>query len=316
VLKPLRSLARKTLTEAAVRLPPNARRSVLSGLADGAVAYELFQALGKAYGVRDIRVEGDYGLFEGSLADGGVLAGYAKAKHWACETNRLFVEFFSRHGSGTYIDIGAHIGLTTVPLARLAGLACKAFEPEPANFTYLSCNIARLCAHANVELFNVALCDRNGPVEFELDVNNHGDHRLHTQGTDGVFDEQKRPVITVAGSRLDDALSSQSLREPIGVKIDTQGGEGTIFMGGELLLGRADLVVFECSPYSMARTGGDIRRLTAFLARSFVEGSVVAGDSDEAPDWTPIDQVVEQLRASFRSPEDHPFDYYEVYVRK
>lgn len=318
ILKPLRSLARRTLTEAAIKLPPKARRSVLDGLAEGAdaYAYELFQALGKSFGVRDIRVEGEYGLFEGALADGGVLAGYAKAKHWASETNRLFVDFFGRHGRGTYIDIGAHIGLTTVPVARFSGVACKAFEPEPSNFLYLSRNIASHCEHGNVELFNVALCDCNAPIEFELDVNNHGDHRIHMNGVSGAFSEQDRPVIVVQGMRLDDALAADSLQTPIGIKMDTQGAEGKIFRGGQTLLAKADLVFFEYWPYSMARTGVDTDWLLAFLRQNFAKGSLVAGDHDEAPDWTPIEKLTDRVQACFRSADREPFVYHEVYLRK
>jgi FkbM family methyltransferase len=318
MLRPLRSFARKALTEAALKLPPKTRRSVLEGLAAGAdgEAYEIFQALGKSFGVRDIRVEGEYGLFEGAIADGGVMAGYAKAKSWASETNRLFVDFFGRHGRGTYIDIGAHIGLTTIPLARFPGVACKAFEPEPANFGYLARNVAIHCKHGNVELFNAALCDRNAAIDFELDVNNHGDHRIHMNGVQGVFDEQDRPVISVKGMRLDDALSIDSLQAPIGIKIDTQGAEGKIFVGGQALLGAADLVFFEYWPYSMARTGVDIDWLAAFLRQHFTAGSIVAGDHDEAPDWSPIENLIDRVQTYLRHSESEPFVYHEVYLRK
>jgi FkbM family methyltransferase len=176
--------------------------------------------------------------------------------------------------------------------------------------------VASHCEHGNVELFNVALCDRNAMVDFELDVNNHGDHRIHMNGVQGAFSEQDRPAISVKGMRLDDALSVDSLQAPIGIKIDTQGAEGKIFLGGQALLGKADLLFFEYWPYSMARTGVDIDWLATFLKQHFSEGSIVAGDNDEAPDWSPIEKLIDQVQICFRSADSEPFVYHEVYLRK
>src|SRR5262245_1242860 len=81
-MNPLRTTARRVLTKFVANLPIIARRSVMEALVSGPNCYDLFQAIGRAHGVRDICVLGDYGAIEGSLADDGIMAGYAKHKSW------------------------------------------------------------------------------------------------------------------------------------------------------------------------------------------------------------------------------------------
>ena len=304
------------VTNLVAMLPTNTRRAVMETLASGPNRWELFQAIGREYRVRDISVLGDCGVVEGSLADEGIMAGYVKEKNWHVgEANRVFVQFFGQHQlAGTYIDIGANLGLTTIPVATLPYVDCKAFEPDPDTYRHLTRNVAANCPHANVELFNKAVGDRTGAVEFERDVHNPGDHRIHVAG-DGFLMEATRPVITVSACRLDDAFDLATLRRPIVVKMDTQGSEGLIFAGGERLLAESALVFFEYWPYSMRRFDTDIEALTRFIGRMFSSGSVVPGDQDVAPTWQPIDQVLGTMRKHWRQ-TDEPFLYHEVYLRK
>ena len=65
--------------------------------------------------------------------------------------------FFAPTG-GTYLDIGANIGLMTVPFARDPRIRCLAFEPDPTNFGFLQRNIApRNAPASSAELHQVAL---------------------------------------------------------------------------------------------------------------------------------------------------------------
>src|SRR5579863_2394865 len=149
-------------------LPPGLRRAAIERAAARDDAYDIFQALGRRYGITDIRINGRYGLIEGSIDDDSILASYGRRKIWAAETNDVFVDFFARRGAGTYLDIGANIGLTTIPVARNRAVSCLAFEPEPMNYGYLVQNVGRNCTHGNVSTFDVALFDRQTTVDFEL----------------------------------------------------------------------------------------------------------------------------------------------------
>src|SRR5215217_5795048 len=104
-----RPMARRAITAFVANLPTNTRRSVMEALVSGPQSYDLFQAIGLAHGVDNVRVLGDYGVIEGSLTDDKIIAGYAKHKSWAAETNRFFGNYFETHQTGTYIDIGANL---------------------------------------------------------------------------------------------------------------------------------------------------------------------------------------------------------------
>ncbi|HLI10655.1 MAG TPA: FkbM family methyltransferase [Alphaproteobacteria bacterium] len=294
-------------------IPKETRRAALDGLARHPKGYRVFQALARAYGVTAIRVAGEYGLIEGAIEDGSILQAYARTKRWASAANRFFCDLFAR-GGGTYIDIGANIGLTTIPVAQNPRVACKAFEPEPRNFHYLAGNVARNCAADNVELFNLALFDRRAVLDFDLSPYNLGDHRIRLGALSDPHDERGREVIKVAAERLDDVLDADALAGPVAVKIDTQGAEARILAGGRRVLARAQALVFEYAPRQIVEMGGEPEALARFAAQHYATGAVVPGDSDAALDWQPIDTVAARLCALAAGAR--PDDYYEVYARK
>jgi FkbM family methyltransferase len=77
----------------------------------------------------------------------------------------------------------------------------------------------------NVRIHAIALCDRDGDLTFELAPKASGDNRIRT-GTEsgGQLNESARPTVTVPGRRLD-GLLPRPIRQPLGIKIDTQGAE-------------------------------------------------------------------------------------------
>ena len=92
---------------------------------------------------------------------------------------------FSEAG-GAYLDTGASIGLTTLPVARNPLVNCFAFEPEPTNFANLQANVRRNALHQNAALHRLALLDRAGSVGFGLsDDGSLGDHWVVTEGGGG-----------------------------------------------------------------------------------------------------------------------------------
>jgi FkbM family methyltransferase len=255
-------------------------------------------------------------LIEGSICDASILRSYALRKNWAGQSNAFFAALFERHRGGTYIDVGANIGLTTIPIARDPRVSCKAFEPEPDNYRYLRNNLQNNCGHDNVETFNVAVFDEPGTVELELSRENLGDHRIRVLRHDGACEEGKRAVVEVAADRLDNLLDVAVLKKPIAVKIDTQGAESQVFSGGRSLIAAAEAVSFEFWPYGMARTSGDVRMLTQFIATNFSAGAIMRGDEDEPPIWRPIEFVAATLNEFAMRHGRSPLDYCDVFVRK
>jgi FkbM family methyltransferase len=313
------SLAKRLVAEFARLMPPRGRRALLREICrvtSPADAYDAFQALGRRFGVEDVRVPGEYGLIDGALADTAILATYAQTRRWAAGLAHLVDGFFEGRSTGTYIDIGANIGLTTIPVARRGAIACKAFEPEPRTFRYLQANLRRNCPGADVEAFNLALSDRRGTVAFELADDNLGDNRIRLTDDDGSFGEARRRVIDVSTDRLDDVLGAADLIQPIAVKIDTQGAECRIVEGGRTVLTAASMLAFEFWPYGTRRMASDPGSLIGFVAAHFSSGAILAGEPDEVPDWRPIGDLAEQLRSFADRGSDQPYATCDVVVRK
>jgi len=312
-------LAERVVAQVARALPRRAQRVLLRELCNVAApgdAYHAFQRLGQRYGIVDLTVPGEYGVIDGALADTAVLATYAQTHQWATVVMRAVETFFARTVTGTYLDIGANIGLTTIPIARHHLVTCKAFEPEPRIFRYLIENLRRNCKSGNVETFNLALSDQRGTAVFELADDNLGDNRIRLCNVEGSFGEARRRVITVPTARLDDVVGIASLPQPIVVKMDVQGAECRVLAGGSAVLDAAAMLTFEFWPYGIRRLGSDPESLVAFITTHFATGAVLTGDRNDMPPWRPIEWVTEQLRKLVRDGYDHPYTTCEVVVRR
>lgn len=146
------------------------------------------------------------------------------------------------------IDIGAHVGRHTLPIARAVGPAGKvfAFEPLPAAYAELRRKVENAQGSggelAAIITHNVALGEEEGEAKFVFvpDFPEYSGFRERTYHDDSL----RRETIDVRVLRLD------SYRAEFGtvrfVKIDAEGGELTILRGGVTLIGESvPIVSFE-----------------------------------------------------------------------
>lgn len=152
--------------------------------------------------------------------------------------------------SGMALDIGAHIGMITVPLARRFGRVVS-FEPNRVNYAILTANVA-LNRLSNVECRNVAcfsratrlsLADQTQqeiPIPLDdaqrfdwISANNLGAFVFNEHGT-GIFETE---AITV---------DSLCLENVAFCKIDAQGADGEVLKGAnETIKTSQPVIVFE-----------------------------------------------------------------------
>jgi FkbM family methyltransferase len=174
----------------------------------------------------------------------------------------------------TLIDIGANIGTTTVPGAKVFGASLVlAFEPAPANFKLLRCNVIANDMEDRVRAYQLALSDHSGVASLEMSASNWGDHRIRAEDVragDGVHGESWRTTVDVPVARLDEILLRDGVDlDRLGLLwMDTQGHEGHVLAGAEAALAHGVPTVLEYWPYALARAGG-LERLYRLVASHY-----------------------------------------------
>ncbi len=258
-----------------------------------------------------VSVIGEYGIFASAPNDNIVLKAYSRNGTWAAGTNRAIRNFFTED-QGTYLDIGANIGLTVVPIAAHSNVKCFAFEPDPTNYRNLQINIFENCKNENVKAYKLALFDREAVLPFEISPSNLGDHRLRLgYAGPGRQAEDKRQVTEVPCGRLDDM--DLPVQAPFFVKIDTQGAEPFVVAGGRKTLAKADVILMEWSPYHMSRMGGDPNIIIEFLRTNFTSARIKNADSDgDEAEFQPIAEICLALTTSFGEWSDDPSKYVDI----
>lgn len=150
----------------------------------------------------------------------------------------------------TCIDVGAHTGRHTLPMARCVnpGGRVFAFEPIPAIATDLREKLsASPDINGIVKLTQCALADVSGETDFTLVSNNPGYSGLLPRHYDR---EEQTKIIRVTLCRLDDFVAEiPTVRY---IKIDCEGAELRVLRGATLLLKRdRPIVSFECGDASL-----------------------------------------------------------------
>ena len=165
-----------------------------------------------------------------------------------------FCERVVRPGT-TAFDVGAHIGLYSLLLARLVGTEGRvhAFEPEPRNHERLIANLA-LNGADNVVARRAAAYSRTSRVE--LNVFGAGLGAWHSLGRPRLPDpfapgRTVEPVgaIEVEAVALDDYCAEAGVRRIDFLKVDVEGAERDVLEGARGLLaeGGVGVILFEAS---------------------------------------------------------------------
>ena len=291
----MKSLAKSLIRRLTATLPRPAREATLAGLCEEGGRYGMLMRLAGEVNVVAFGVRGLYGTLQGSAKDGAILRAYAETGVWAERTVGLIRNFFKESDGGVYIDVGANIGATVIPIAANPKVTCLALEPEPANYQHLITNIGANCVHGNVEAKRVAAFSRRGTMSFEISPTNMGDNRLRTRETAGALGEEQWHSTDVETVPLDEIVPRSE--RPLVVKIDTQGAEPHVVEGGKETISRADLIVLEFWPYGMARMGADQNWLLEFFKNHFDYMSIAPGETAAMPFPLPIGQACEVLSA-------------------
>jgi FkbM family methyltransferase len=146
------------------------------------------------------------------------------------------------------VDVGANVGMFTVPLALAVGIGGRvlAVEPSPDNVARLENNLMRN-GLGNVVVREVAVAEKPGEVLLQLGV----DAALHST-TNVCEDRANGETVVVPAETLDSVWRAAGSPDVSFLKIDTEGGELGILRGAPELL-RA------CRPPILLEAKGDER---------------------------------------------------------
>ena len=195
----------------------------------------------------------------------------------------------------TFIDIGAHVGLFTLPAKKWVGKSGRvvAFEPHPDNFAMLTRNANE--NNLTAELVNAAVSDVTGEVQLHASTFNSGDHQIYHSGS--------RKGVGVTCIKLDEFLQEGEKVDLI--KMDVQGAEASAFHGMERVLkeNQKIKIIWELSPAQLQNAGADAASLLAWLkALGFVftmiddvSGDVQVATTEELMNLCPHDSYINIL---------------------
>jgi FkbM family methyltransferase len=238
------------------------------------------------------------------LADGSTISAprgsgmtwsVAAVGHW----DRHLVERVAGYiAPGTLaLDVGASLGLWTVPLGRIAranGSLLWCFEPNPDNHRWLDTNIERNGLGGIAEVKRMALGEQAGSAYLALREHGGGNGALDVGGGPGA--------VAVPVARLDDL---DLPRRVSFVKLDVEGFELEVLRGARETLARDQPVIFgEFSTDWLQIRGEDLSRGLASLAELGYEVFAVVEQRSAA--WHPMDKTkLRRLQPPFPSDEQN-----------
>ena len=172
-------------------------------------------------------------------------------------TTKLLEELLVK--GATFVDVGAHVGLFTLPAARWVEKEGRvvAFEPHPDNYAMLVDNIAANELDGCVEEIQSAVSDVSKPVCLHMSGFNTGDHQLFHKGG--------RNTIEVQCTTLDAFFDMGDKIDVI--KMDVQGAEASAFRGMRRVLqdNQSIKVIWELSPAQLKEAGSSAEDVLQWL---------------------------------------------------
>lgn len=153
----------------------------------------------------------------------------------------------------TAIDIGANIGTHTSFYIECVGESGSvvAIEPHPEAFACLERN----CPSAITR--KMAIMDKRGSCELELDADSTGLSRVSNTGSGSV-------EVETLDHMLEESWFPK--QEISFIKIDVEGVEPNVLMGGvETMRQCAPVVCVECYPKLLEHYGHDVRGIRSLL---------------------------------------------------
>jgi len=215
--------------------------------------------------------------------------------------------------AGTFIDVGANIGTSTITAVRRCGFPnAVACEPEPYNCWLLRLNVLANRAEDCVRILPAAVSDARGEIDLLVHPVKSGGHEVYSRAKAKRMTKKaearrgSRPKTTPVETVTIDWMIEQSLvpDAPAGLLwMDAQGHEGHVLAGAQKLTGHGVPIILEVAPTFLERQGG-LGMLVDAATHSYthlvhIRPSHQARTSEELLEpITTIEEVIEGLAAT------------------
>lgn len=182
---------------------------------------------------------------------------------WGGNHNRGFEDCIeAARGMSCVMDIGAHIGLVTLPLSQVISESGKvySFEPATANQTYLIQHLASNHID-NVEVITDLVGENSlESVEFFESSNDSGMNTIALIGSRRGYDLTQKRQIT-----LDKFCDERNLSPQL-LKIDTEGAEVGILKGAANIIHLyKPTIILSVHPQHITQLGSTVEELERLI---------------------------------------------------
>ena len=182
------------------------------------------------------------------------------------ETLRVFDAVLNEGDS--VIVAGAHQGFFVSYISNLIGKTGKVygFEPETKNFGILKEKVGHL---ENVEIFNLALGDREASAKFYFNSDNNGGHALWdvSQNKDNIKTQANVVVEKVEVKTLD-GLFPDGIENLKLIMLDAEGSEHSILRGAinTIIDSEVPFIICEINDFALDKCGTSQMNLRGYLS--------------------------------------------------
>lgn len=143
---------------------------------------------------------------------------------------------------GTFVDVGANIGVHTLIAARIGKVI--AFEPVPANVERLKQNI-ELNGFTNIIIRQAVVSDSSGVVTLHVVDDSNKSATIYD------LSDRKQHSLRSEAITLDEELKEQRVDF---IKIDTDGNDRNVLMGAkEIIRKNHPIIIFEDSEATISK---------------------------------------------------------------
>ncbi len=217
--------------------------------------------IGRDLDVTDVELstKGGYALLVPSLHE-PVAFGVLIEGDYEIETWNLIREYLPK--GGTFVDVGANVGVFTLRAADHVGATGRvvAIEASPSVFPYLQHNVRR-SGYKNISCVQVAVSEREGRevAFYDAPATSFGMGSMAPQ-----FGSPAKPVI---GKTLDGILKETGVDRVDVVKVDVEGFEAAVFRGAVQMLTSTPrpVIVFEFLDWAEGRAGEELGAAQSIL---------------------------------------------------